>query len=305
MGYPMVRVAFFVWIFWAVAVFGIDLKKVSDNLYMAQGVTELPSKKNRGFISNAYGILTKEGWVVIDTLSTPELAREFISELKKVKDAPILYVIVTHYHMDHWFGASAFKEAGAKIIGHKNLKEFYDSGEADMVLEGVKRSFPGVFESVKITHPDVVVDKKVKLRVGKRKIEIIPMTPAHTNTDLVVFVDGMLFTGDLTANKRIPFMGDRNVYSRGWVEVLDRMLRMKPKLVLSGHGDPGGAEVIRWTKDYLVFVRESVRKLKDGGLFVDEIREALKDTPYKKYPMYDVFHLRNIYSVFNELDMEL
>ena len=286
-------------------VFSMDLKKVRDNLYMAQGVNQLPSKENRGFMSNAYGLLTREGWIVVDALSNPELAREFIGKLKKIKDAPILYVIITHYHMDHWFGASAFKEEGAKIIAHRNLKEFYDSGEADMVLEGVKKSFPGVFDNAKPVTPDVVVDSRVKLRVGKKKIEIIPMTPAHTNTDLVVFVDGMLFTGDLTANKRIPFMGDRNVYSKGWVEVLDKMIKMKPKLVLSGHGDPGGVEVIEWTRDYLVFVREKVKKLKDEGLFVDEIREAMKDTPYKKYPMYDVFHLRNVYSVFNELDMEL
>ena len=285
--------------------FSMELKKVKENLYMVQGFMELPSKENRGLVSNAYGLLTREGWIVVDALSNPELAREFIEELKKIKDAPILYVIITHYHMDHWFGASAFKEAGAKIIAHRNLKEFYDSGEADMVLEGAKKSFPGVFDNVKPVPPDVVVDSRVKLRVGKKKIEIIPMTPAHTNTDLVVLVDGMLFTGDLTANERIPFMGDRNVYSKGWVEVLDRMIRLRPKLVLSGHGDPGGVEVIKWTRDYLVFVREKVRRLKDEGLFVDEIREALKDTPYKKYPMYDVFHLRNVYSVFNELDMEL
>jgi len=292
-------------LFFTSVLFSMELKKVRDNLYMVKGATELPSKENRGLVSNAYGILTKEGWIVVDALSNPELAREFIAELKKVKEVPILYVIITHYHMDHWFGASAFKEEGAKVIAHKNLKEFYDSGEADAVLEGAKKAFPGVFDSVELVPPDVVVDSKVKLRVGRLEIEIIPMTPSHTNTDLVVFVKGMLFTGDLTANRRIPFMGDRNAYSRGWVEVLDRMLKLRPKLVLSGHGDPGGIEVIEWTKGYLLFVRENVAKLKEEGLFVDEIREKLKDTPYKKFPMYDAFHLRNVYRTFNELDMEL
>ena len=285
--------------------FGMDLVKVTENVYMAKGAYGLPSKENRGFMSNSYGILTREGWVVIDTLSTPELAKEFMEALKRVKEAPILYVIITHYHMDHWFGISAYKEAGAKVIAHKNLKEFYDEGFADMVLEAVKESFPGVFDNVKLAPPDVVVDSRVKLRVGKKIIEIIPMTPAHTNTDLVVKLDGILFVGDLVSYKRIPFLGDRNVATKRWLEVLERIKRMKPKLILGGHGDPMDVRAVDWTKSYITYVRENVRKLKEEGLFVDEIKEALKDSPFKDSYMYEEFHMRNVYSVFNELDMEL
>lgn len=284
--------------------FGMDLKKVDENIYMAKGTYGLPSKENRGFMSNAYGILTPEGWVVVDTLSTPELAREFISALKKVKNAPILYVIVTHYHMDHWFGIYPYKEEGAKFVAHRNLKEFYEDGSADMVLEAVQRAF-GVFGSVKLVPPDITVEKPTTLKVGDVKIEIIPMTPAHTNTDLVVRAYGYLFVGDLVSYKRIPFLGDRNVSTKAWLEVLDRIKGMKFKKLLGGHGDPMDMEAIEWTKSYISYVRENVRKLKDEGFFIDEVKEKLKDTPFKDSYMYDVFHMRNVYSVFNELDMEL
>ncbi len=284
--------------------FPMELKRVSENIYMAKGGYGLPSKENRGFISNAYGVLTKEGWVVIDTLSTPELAREFISELKKIKDSPILYVIATHYHMDHWFGIAPYKEEGAKFIAHRNLKEFYEDGSADMVLEGAKKAF-GVFDEVKLLPPDVVVDSRVKLRVGGNTFEIIPMTPAHTNTDLVIRFGDTLFVGDLVSYKRIPFLGDRNVSTRAWLEVLDQISKFRFKVLLGGHGDPMGVEAIRWTREYISFLRERVREMKDEGLFIDEIREKLKDTPYKGLPMYEEFHLRNVYSLFNELDMEL
>ncbi len=285
--------------------FGMSLTKVGKNIYMAKGAYGLPSKENRGFMSNSYGVLTEEGWVVIDTLSTPELAREFISELKKIKDIPILYVIITHYHMDHYFGAKAYKEAGAKVIAHKNLRVFYDEGTAQMVLDGAKKGFPGVFDRVKLVPPDMVLDSKVKLRVGKTLIEIIPMTPAHTNTDLVIRVGDHLFVGDLISYKRIPFLGDRNANTRRWLKILDRLSKIKFKTLLGGHGDPMDRRAIKWTKDYIKFVREEVRKLKDEGLFVDEIREKLKDSPFRDSKMYDVFHLRNVYFVFNELDMEL
>ena len=299
----MVR-AFAILIFIISLSFSMNLEKVAPNIFVAKGTYGLPSKENRGFMSNAYGILTKEGWVVIDTLSTPELAREFIAELKKIKKAPILYVIVTHYHMDHWFGIYPYKQEGAKFIAHKNLKEFYEDGSADMVLEGAQKAF-GVFDSVKLVPPDIVVDKKTTLRVGRLKIEIIPMTPAHTNTDLVIKVGDILFVGDLVSYKRIPFLGDRNVSTRDWLKVLDRIKEMKPSMILGGHGDPMDLKAVEWTKSYISFVRENVRKLKDEGLFIDEVKEALKDTPFKDSYMYDVFHMRNVYSVFNELDLEL
>ncbi len=285
-------------------VFSIELKKVAPNVYMVEGGYGLPSKENRGFISNAYGILTEKGWVVIDTLSTPELAREFISELKKVKDLPILYVIVTHYHMDHWFGIAPYKEEGAKFVAHENLKTFYEEGSADMVLEGAQKAF-GVFANVKLFPPDITVKERMNLKIGSLELEIIPMTPAHTNTDLVIKVGDYLFVGDLVSYKRIPFLGDRNVSTRAWLEVLDKLEEMRFEKLFMGHGKPAGREATKWTKSYISFVRNEVKRLKDEGLFIDEVREALKDTPFKDSKMYKEFHLRNVYSVFNELDMEL
>ncbi len=283
----------------------MDLQKIARNIYVAKGTYGLPSKENRGFMSNSYGILTREGWIVIDALSTPELAREFISELKKIKNVPVLYLIITHYHMDHYFGAKAYKEEGAKVIAHKNLKVFYEEGTAQMVLEGARKGFPGVFDDVEPVAPDMVIDSKVKLRVGRKVIEIIPMTPAHTNTDLVIRAEGYLFVGDLVSYKRIPFLGDRNVKTKRWLKVLDTIGKMKFKKLLGGHGDPMGREALKWTRDYINFVRTEVARLKDEGLFVDEVKEKLKESPFKDSKMYDVFHLRNVYFVFNELDMEL
>ena len=299
----MRRLILILFLFLSTAI-SMELVKVADNIYMAKGGYGLPSKDNRGFISNAYGVLTREGWVVIDTLSTPELAREFLSELKKIKEAPILYVIVTHYHMDHWFGIAPYKEEGAKFIAHRNLKEFYDDGSADMVLEGAQKAF-GVFGKVKLMPPDIVVDSKVKLRVGKEVVEIIPMTPAHTNTDLVVRVGGYLFVGDLVSYRRIPFLGDRNVSTKAWLDVLGKLKGFKFKALLGGHGDPMNRSAIDWTTSYIKYVRDKVRTLKDEGLFIDEVKEKLKDTPFKDSHMYEEFHMRNVYSVFNELDMEL
>ena len=53
----------------------MKLKRAHGNIYKVRGVDALPSVENRGFMSNAFAVLTKEGWVVIDALSTPSFPR--------------------------------------------------------------------------------------------------------------------------------------------------------------------------------------------------------------------------------------
>ena len=36
---------------------------------------------------------------------------------------PIRYLIYSHHHFDHIAGGQAFKEAGARIIAHRRVKE--------------------------------------------------------------------------------------------------------------------------------------------------------------------------------------
>ncbi|QWK20275.1 MAG: MBL fold metallo-hydrolase [Hydrogenobacter thermophilus] len=284
----------------------MKLKKVDKDIYMVRGEDALPSLKNGGFISNAFAVYTEEGWVVIDTLSTPELSEKFLKELLKVKKAPIKYAIITHYHPDHWYGAKTFKDAKAKIVAHKKLKELYDSGEAKAILEEANRSFNGLYDSVVLVPPDIVVEDNMRLKAGSRTFDIISMTPAHTNSDIVVYMPDrkVLFAGDLVYYKRIPFMGDRNASSKGWEEVLRRIRNMDVKLILGGHNEPMDKKAVDYTLGYITYLRENIRMMKQEGKFIDEIKQALSDSPYKKDAMYQEFHNANIFRVDSEMDLE-
>ncbi|MDM7274439.1 MBL fold metallo-hydrolase [Sulfurihydrogenibium azorense] len=287
--------------------FAMDLKQFYKNMYMVRGVDAMPSVENRGFMSNAYAILTKEGWIVIDSLSTPELSKEFYDELMKVKKAPIKYLIITHYHPDHWYGASTFKQAGATVIAHKKLNEFYNSPEAKMTLEVSNQRFGGLYKNVKLIPADVEVSDKKDLKVGEYEISIISMTPAHTNNDIVVFVknEKVLFAGDLVYINRIPFAGDRGASSKNWLKVLNEMKNLNPKIILGGHNEPMDIKAIDFTYNYLEYTRSTVKKLKEQGKSLDEIKAYInQNSPYKNYVMYDVFNDANVYKIYNDLDLE-
>lgn len=286
--------------------FSMELKKVNKNIYMVEGNIGLPSKENKGFISNAYGILTSEGWIVVDTLSTPELAKEFISKLKGVSNKPIKYVFITHYHLDHYFGASEFKKEGAKIIGSKGLEDFYTSGKADLYLNSIKNSFKGIFENVKLVKPDIVIKDKRVFTIDGKKYIIENVAPAHTSSDIIIYIpeDKIIFVGDLVVKNRIPFVGDSGSNSKNWLKVLEKLKNMDIKVIYNGHNKPLDKSAIDFTYDYIKFLRNEISKMKDEDLSYDEIKEKLSNVKWKKYPQFKAFHFKNIYKIYNDLDFE-
>lgn len=115
----------------------------------------------------------------------------------------------------------------------------------------------------------------------------------------------VLFAGDLVYKDRIPFMGDRNASYKGWLKALEELKNYNARIILAGHNYPLDKSAIDWTYGYIKFVKDTVKKLKDEGLFLDDIRQAFKGNPYEKFTMYEVFHNQNVYKVFNELELEL
>src|SRR3954451_11709742 len=69
-------------------------------------------------------IVTKDGVIATDPIAygRPTGGQDYIAEIKKVTDKPIKFLIYSHHHYDHIAGGKPFKDAGARIIGHKKIK---------------------------------------------------------------------------------------------------------------------------------------------------------------------------------------
>src|ERR1043166_5669659 len=69
-------------------------------------------------------IVTKDGVIATDPIAygRPTGGQQYVDEIRKVTDKPIKYLIYSQHHFDHAAGGKAFKDAGARIIGHKNIK---------------------------------------------------------------------------------------------------------------------------------------------------------------------------------------
>ena len=65
-------------------------------------------------------IITKEGAIIVDTLPLPAESREMAQFVRQKCPQGVKYIILTHYHADHTFGAYLYPEA--HIIGHDRCR---------------------------------------------------------------------------------------------------------------------------------------------------------------------------------------
>ena len=281
--------------------------QVAPHTYFVQGFAEMGSSKNQNFISNAGFVITPKGVVVIDALGSPVLAKKLISEIKKITPQKVVAVIVTHYHADHVYGLQEFKNIGAKIYAQGEGRGYISSETAKQRLIASRIDFaPWVNASTKLIGADVWIDQSYTLSIGGVDFKIGRVGPAHAPEDLMIYVpsEKVLFAGDLVFRGRIPFVG--NADSRGWLNALDEIEALTPSIVIPGHGaystDP--AEDIRFTREYLKYLRESMTK---SAVNMDPFDEAYLQADWSEYegmPLFRAANRMNAYNVYLSIQAE-
>lgn len=285
----------------------MQLQKVSEHTYYVQGEAGVATD-NEGFISNAGFIVTDDGVVVFDALGTPSLANKFLSLIRTVTDKPVSKVIVSHYHADHIYGLQVFKEQGAKIYAPKGAMLYLSSATADERLEERRFSLePWVNEKTYLVIPDVVVDKPMQFTQGGILFNIDVLGAAHSEGDLTLYVetDGVLFSGDIIFEGRVPFLGDAN--TKRWLETLQKMENSKLTALVPGHGgvakDPNQA--ISMTLKYLATVRSAMKLAVENMDDFSSVYDSTDWSEFETLPAFAAANRRNAYQVYLSMEEEL
>lgn len=285
----------------------MELKKVSEHVYYVQGKAGIATD-NEGFISNAGFIVTDEGVVVFDTLGTPSLGNLLLSKIRSVTSKPVRKVIISHYHADHIYGLQVFKDLGAEIIAPKGAMEYLSSPTAAERIEERRFSLsPWVNESTRLVYPDMIISKPMKFKLGKTHFIIDVLGAAHSDGDLTLYVEeeGVLLSGDIIFEGRVPYLGDAN--TKKWLETLIQMETGKIKALIPGHGpaakDPNKA--ISATRRYLAKIRTVMKNAVEN---LDDFAVTYNKTDwseFEKLPAFEEAHRRNAYQVFLSMEVEL
>lgn len=281
--------------------------QISPRVYYVQGKPGIASAENEGFNSNAGFVVTDGGVVVIDSLGTPTLGNELLKSIRTVTKHPVKLVIVTHYHADHVYGLQPFKAAGAEIWAHRAAREYLDSGEADRrVAQRARDLFPWIHDKFKVVRPDRWLDERAAFTLGTTEFEVYHLGPAHSPEDVIVVLprEGVIFGGDILFAGRIPFVGEAD--SKKWLERIDRLLAMKPRIMITGHGtvsrDP--AKDLGLTRDYLVFLRQVMGKAVEEFVPFEDAYKRTDWSRYSKVPAFEAANRINAYGTYLLMEKE-
>jgi cyclase len=178
----------------------------------------------------AGAIFTPNGIVVIDTMPFPQETREMLRFITRVGRGPVRYVILTHHHADHTYGACFLD---GEVVAHERCRRILER-TGEQVLQQDRAQNPELSE-VEIRLPETVFDRgTLSLHVGKKTITLMH-TPGHTSDGVSVYVkeDKVLFAGDLVMP--VPYIvgGDRHVMRESLLKVRELALDN----VVQGHGD--------------------------------------------------------------------
>ncbi|MEO8487267.1 MAG: MBL fold metallo-hydrolase [Betaproteobacteria bacterium] len=288
-------------------VIALTPERVGERSWYFRGEAGMASAANRGFMSNAGFVVTREGVVVFDALGTPALGRGMVDAIRKVTDQPIRRVVVSHYHADHVYGLQPLKTAGAEIWAHRRSLDYFASGAAaERLVQRRADLFPWVDETTELVKPDVLVDGDTAFRMGGVDFRIIDTGGAHAPDDIMMLVEGerTLYAGDLLFAGRIPFVG--NADSAHWLAAIERLIPIGPAVVVPGHG-PASRDVARdlaTTRDYLAYLRETMgRAARDLEPF-DDAYAKTDWTRFRSLPAFEPANRINAWGTYLRIEQE-
>lgn len=267
-----------------------------------------------GLDGNAVVVVSDAGVLVFDSNGTPAAASAVLAEIRKLTDQPVRYLVQSHWHWDHWYGAEVYKQAfpDVKIVAHEKTAAMMAGPALDFNRPGLEQGLPGYLKmledrvakaeagqpppanlaalqrqrdetrffleqkkGVRHTPPDATFGDRLDLKLGGREIQVLHYGRAVTPGDAFLYLP----------KERILVSGDLLIdpvpfalssYPSGWLRTLEKLDALDTAVIIPGHGDPSRDKaLLHNTIEVLrVLLREGAAA-KARGLDPDQAREAI------------------------------
>lgn len=257
------------------------LRQLSKHVWMIFSPDGFPTPENQGMMCNLSFIDTPKGLVAVDTGASVQIGEMAIRQLKKTLKKPVVAIINTHYHGDHFLGNQAFVEAYGEmpIHAHAGTIEQIKGMEGNTWRRLMEQWTNQATMGTKVVPPTVAVDHGQELKFGDVVLRLHHYGKAHTPSDICVEVvgDGLTCVGDVAMNGRIANMDDGSyVGTLKAYEALEK--NTKTKIWLPGHGE-AGAGVLQWNRELFAGIYESCVKAVEAGQPMEEAKTLVLRDP--------------------------
>ena len=282
----------------------LSINQVAPGVYVHWGVQEFSDTRNHGAIANIGFIVGERCVAVIDTGGNPGQGKALKNAIENTTSKPICYVINTHVHPDHIYGNSAFKESGAKFVGHEKLARAM-SVRGDYYLQKAPELLGITLTPKDIIPPDISVSSVLDLDLGGRTLKLTAHPAAHTDNDLSVYdpQTDTLWLSDLLFIEHLPSI-DGSL--KGWFAELEQLEKQSYKTVIPGHGSlvTDWPKSMQPEKEYLSALLLETRAAIKKGVFLEDAVSLIGLSFKNKWKLFDEFHRKNVTKAYAELEWE-
>jgi metallo-beta-lactamase class B len=210
----------------------IFLIKLSDHAFMHVSYSDFPGLGR--IPCNGLIFIVNHHAFLFDTPVTDSQTGELVSWLKDSMKTRVRGFIPNHWHKDCMGGLGFIKKQGIATYANQRTIDIAKS-----------RGLPV---------PDHGFEDSLRLELNGKNIECYYFGPAHSLDNIVVWIpsEKILFAGCMVKSldsKNLGNTADGDLKSYpATIEKLKRKF-LSAKIVIPGHGSPGGIELIEHTKD--------------------------------------------------------
>ncbi|MEU4235071.1 MBL fold metallo-hydrolase [Nonomuraea sp. NPDC026600] len=258
---------------------------------LARDLVVIPNRRvelvpNIGVIGGDHSVL------VVETGMGPRNGETVLAFATEYAKGRKLYLTTTHFHPEHAFGAQAFAGEATYLVNDAQAADLAGKGPGYLeMFRGLGAPIARELEDVELVTPDAVYDGAYELDLGGRVVRLRATGRAHSKGDQVVTVPdaGVLFTGDLVDAGQFSIFPwfppyDTDVSGLRWIEVMRGLIATDPNVVVPGHGDISGRQLLVDVRDYLELLRDETWVRRDSAMTQETIVEEVKALMIERHP---------------------
>ncbi len=282
----------------------LAVQQIAPGIFVRRGVDEDATAANDDAIANIGFVVGRDAVAVVDPGGSLQDGQRLRATVLQTTRVPIRYVVMTHGHPDHIFGAGAFQQDHPQFIGHRKLPqalavrgEYYRKRLEDIL--GAGRAGP-------IVVPNRLVAAQDRIDLGGGKaLSLQAHGLAHSDCDLTVLEPqtATLFTGDLLFVQRVPSL-DGSL--KGWLTELNSLKKVAAERAVPGHGPVS----VKWPQasldleHYLDGLLRETRAVIRKGIDIDAAVASVGQSERGKWSLFDAYQGQNVTQAYKELEWE-